>query len=185
RVSQAGAATQVGVLLLQGHRCRPAVLGAELADAFQPPRTYVGPSDVSRLARRHESGERLQRLLQRRGQVVDVDVVQVDTIGLQAAEAAVDRRREGLAARTLEPLPRDLPVGHAVAEDAVLIPDHAAALGGQEHVVSAPGASEPPSQQLLALSALAALSLPPAVAVSRVEEVSTGLDVPVEHLYGR
>src|SRR5690606_36597609 len=65
------------------------------------------------------------------------------------------------------------------------LPDHAAALGGQEHVVSAPGASEPPSQQLLALSALAAVSLPPAVAVSRVEEVSTGLDVPVEHLYGR
>src|SRR5665647_2057444 len=53
-VPQAGAALQVGVLLLQGHRSRPAVGQAEPADPLETPGPHVGPAQVADLALGHE-----------------------------------------------------------------------------------------------------------------------------------
>ena len=62
------------------------LLGGPLADA-----------DVERLALAHDVGERLHRLLERRLGVVAVRLVEVDVVGLEPLQRAVDRLHDVLA----------------------------------------------------------------------------------------
>src|SRR2546429_397557 len=56
--------------------------------------TQPGPTSLARcpraLARPHQLVERVERLLDRRGVVVVVELVQIDTVGLEASQAGID-----------------------------------------------------------------------------------------------
>jgi hypothetical protein len=74
-------------LQLAGQRVR-------LADLLRAP---LRDTDVVGLARVHDVGERLHRLLERRAHVVPVGLVEVDVVGLQPAQRAVDGLHDVLA----------------------------------------------------------------------------------------
>jgi hypothetical protein len=78
-------------------------LALELEGGGEPLRRVVGGAEVADRAGPHERVERAQRLLQRRLLVVEVRVVQVDAVGLQALERGVrltlDRLRAQIADR--------------------------------------------------------------------------------------
>ena len=78
----------------------PDLLGGPLADA-----------DVERLALPDDVGERLHRLLERRLGVVPVRLVQVDVVGLQPAQRAVDRLHDVLAGQARRRCGPSGPVG--------------------------------------------------------------------------
>jgi hypothetical protein len=126
--------------------------------------------------------QRLEGLLQRRGPVIDMHVVQVDVVGPQPAQAVVDRLAQRVAAGALEldRAPVDLPAAHLV-----LVVHPAAALGGQEHLVPMPAAVQPAAQQRLALPAGETGRGPPGVAVGGVEEVAAGVEISVQHPHRR
>jgi hypothetical protein len=105
-------------------------------------------------------------------------------VGPQAAQAVVDRPPQRSGAGALEPGGGDRPVRLTVgAPDAVLVPDHPAALGGEEDVVPPPAAGKPPAQQFLALTAQAVAPTPPHVAVRGVQKGAIGVQVPIEYLH--
>jgi hypothetical protein len=79
------------------------VLALELERGGEPRGRVVGRGDVAHGARPHERVEGPQRLLERRVLVIEVCVVEVDAVGLQALERrvrlALDRRRAQVADR--------------------------------------------------------------------------------------
>ena len=85
------------VLRLARHERDAAARAASAA----PARICVGGplrhADVEHLARPDDVGERLHRLLERRLVVVAVRLVEVDVVGLQPAQRAVDRLHDVLA----------------------------------------------------------------------------------------
>jgi hypothetical protein len=76
------------VVRLQDREVGEAVLALELECGGEPLRRVVGGADVADRARLDERVESAQRLLQRRLFVVEVRVVEVDAVGLQALERA-------------------------------------------------------------------------------------------------
>ena len=157
-----GSAAQVRVLLLQRDRRRPAVSRAQLPDPLQPPGAHVGPADVAGLAGGDDAGQRLQRLLQRRGPVVDVHVVQVDVVGAEPPQAVVDR-----VAQVSAPAPANGPPGERPSRRCRRRPTGRAGTtacrcpwwpGRPRRAVAA--VAQPPAQQLLALAAEAAAAAP-------------------------
>src|SRR4029079_12711191 len=54
-------------------------------------------ADVEGLARVYDIGERLHRLLQRRRDVVSMRLIEVDVIGVEPGQGAVDRLQDVLA----------------------------------------------------------------------------------------
>src|SRR5699024_5284932 len=76
---------------------------AEFARELVPLAQLLGgpfrDADVERLALPHDVGERLERLFERRLVVEAVSLVQVNVIGAEAAERAVDRFEDVLAAQ--------------------------------------------------------------------------------------
>ena len=71
--------------------------------ARQPVGQEVGHADVARAARPHDDVERFEGLVERRLAVVAVQLVEVDVVGLQARERAVDRIEQVLARGALVP----------------------------------------------------------------------------------
>ena len=72
------------------------------ADLLGPP---LRDADVERLAGVHDVGERLHRLLQRRLVVVAVRLVEVDVVGAEPAQRAVDRLQDVLAGQAVVVVP--------------------------------------------------------------------------------
>ena len=107
-----------------------------------------------------ELAERADGLLLRHRAVLHMGVVEVDAVGAQAFEAALDAARDRRGAQPF------------------VVP--AADLGGQEDVVAVAALAHPAPEQRLALAALALLD-PERVVVGGVEEAPAGVVVAVEH----
>ncbi len=90
---------------LQGDDRRPAVQGAPAEGRRHLPRGEVAHADVEDLARRDQCVERAQRVVDTSAVVEAVQVVEVDAIGAETGQAALDRRPEvgGDAPRRLIP----------------------------------------------------------------------------------
>ena len=74
---------------LQGRELRKPMRALEIERRSEPPRRVVGGADVADRARLHEGVEGAQRLLQRCLLIVEVRVVEVNAVGLQALERGV------------------------------------------------------------------------------------------------
>jgi hypothetical protein len=109
------------------------------------------------LAGAHDVVQRLHRLLDRRARVPPVDLVEVDVVGAQAAQAGVDLEHDGLAR---QPAPVG-PLAH-----------HAVHLGGQHHFFTPGEVVQRPPDDLLAGAV--------GVDVGGVEEVDARFDAALD-----
>ena len=80
---------------LQGDDRRPAVQGAAAEGRRHLPRGEVAHADVEDLARRDQCVECAQRVVDTSAVVEAVQVVEVDAIGAETGQAALDRQRGG------------------------------------------------------------------------------------------
>src|SRR5215204_5952776 len=99
---------------------------ADAACALDPPCGVVAAADLAHLAGRHELAEGFERLVERHRTMIDVRVVEVDMVGVQAAETAVDGDQDRSA--------REVFAGHAPG------------LAGHEQPVAVAAAAHPASQ---------------------------------------
>jgi hypothetical protein len=79
---------------------RPAVLTLQVQDLAELPRVHRRGAEVAGLAGLHDVVEGLERLLDRRRVVHAVDLVEVDVVGAEPAEAVVDLGEDRLARQT-------------------------------------------------------------------------------------
>ena len=85
-----------------------------------PGRRPVGHADVAGLAALHHRVQRLQRLVERGGRVVAVQLVEVDVVGLEALQRGVYGVQDVLAAHPL--VPGSAPgAAHALGGDDVVV----------------------------------------------------------------
>ena len=84
-------------MVLHRDEPRPAVLALEVQRLAELPRVHRRRADVTRLAGLHDVVQRLQRLLDRGGGVHAVDLVEVDVVGAEPAQAVVDLGEDRLA----------------------------------------------------------------------------------------
>ncbi len=61
------------------------------------PGVHAGCAEITDLAHSHEIVEGLERLFDRRGGIISVNLVEVHVIGVEAAEGIVDGLQDGLA----------------------------------------------------------------------------------------
>ena len=79
------------VVVLHRRRSASAVPIGEIASTLRElPRVHGRRADVARLARAHDVVERLERLLDRRLRVEAMDLVEVDVVDAEPAQAVVD-----------------------------------------------------------------------------------------------
>jgi len=133
----------------------------------QQPRRVVARPDVAHLAGSHQVIQRAQRFVEWRVPVRGMRLVEIDVVGIQAAQAVLDGAHDVLAAEALAVRP----VPHARAH-----------LGRDHDLVARPGA-QPPADDALG-DAAGIAGCPPAVDVRRVDEVDAGLPGAVEHTEG-
>ena len=147
------------VIRLVGDVARQAVLLRDGQRLHQVPAREIRAADVADLAGAHQVVERAQGLLDRRHRVEGVELVEVDVIGPQAAEALLDRVDQ------VEPRGADVVGARADAEGP---------LGGDEHPVAA------------ALDRLAEdlLGQPARIDVGRVEHRQPGVEADVHQPRG-
>ena len=143
------------VLRLERDEARPAVPIGQSQRLHQAIRAEVRRADVEHLAGADELIERVQRLLERRRQVLAVDLVEVDVVGAQATETRVARLADVLPRRAARVRSR---------------PDRHGALGGQHDLRT-------PAAQRLAADLLRDRA---GVRVGGVEEVAAGLEVAID-----
>jgi hypothetical protein len=125
----------------------------------QPVRRVVRAADVVHLASAHEVIEGAEGLLFGHRDVLHVDLIEVDAIGLQPAQ--------GVLAALHDPVPRRAalvrPVTHREAE-----------LGGEDHLVTRLALLEPVAEHALGQAVLT-------VDVGGVDEVDTSVESPIDH----
>ena len=95
-----GPASQQAVLVLHAHETREPAVGADARGLVDLLGREVAAADLEHLARAHQLVERAERLLERRRRVGKVQLVQVDAVGAEAAQAVFDRARDVRRART-------------------------------------------------------------------------------------
>ena len=117
----------------------------------------VARADLAHLARAHQLVERAERLVDRHGAVGHVQLVEVDAIGAEPAEAVFDGAPDVRRARTL-----------------VVLVDLRAELRRDDRFVPTAGESAP--EVLLAAR--------PAVHVGGVKQVDTGIECSPHHGFG-
>ncbi len=83
-------------MVLHGAEPGPSIQVREVERLGELPGVHRGRADVPDLAGLHGIMERLQRLLNWRAVVPPVDLVQVDVVGLQSAQARVQLREDRL-----------------------------------------------------------------------------------------
>ena len=169
---QAGLPAQVGVLLLERERLRPAVLLGQRTDLGQSPRGDVRPAVRPDAAVRDERRERAHGVDQRGRPVVDVVVVEVHAVGAQPLERAGQARAQHVGRGADELGPGDLPRGRARGvggPHAVEVGERGRGLGREEDGVACAGLGEPLPQEALAVPTHVAARLPPRVAVGGVD----------------
>ncbi len=159
---------EVAEVLLQRDILGPAVLPAELASPLDSPHAGVGAADGSHLAGFYQRIERRQCLLQRRGAIIDMSIVEINVVGSEPAQRVLDGGHDGFAP---EPLDIFQPRTDAVGQG-----PH---LGGNHQVVSPAAILKPAAEQFLAYPGAAVLG-PEGIVVGRVDEVAAGIDIAVE-----
>ncbi|MCP2253655.1 hypothetical protein LY13_002409 [Prauserella aidingensis] len=142
---------------LHGFRPGPAVPVGDRVGPADRPRRHVGQADVPDLARADEVVERAQRLLDGRVRIPGVHPQDVDVVGAEPPEAALERRDEVLAVR-----PGGVGIAGITAE-----PE----LGGDHEPVAS---GDHLAEQALAL----------AVRRRRVDDVAPGVGVGVDDAAG-
>ena len=133
-------------VVLRADEARPTVRGRHRLGCVDLLAREVGVADLAHLAGAHERVERRERLVDRYGGIGHVLLVQVDVVGAQTAQAAVDGLAHPARARS---------------RVQGIVVDRRRELGGHHHLVAA--AAECPAEQLLGARA--------AVDVGGVEEV--------------
>ena len=84
-------------MVLHRDEARPAVAVGQVQRLAELPGVHRRGADVARLAGLHHVVQRLQRLLDRRVVVPAMDLVEIDVVGAQPAQAGVDLGHDGLA----------------------------------------------------------------------------------------
>ncbi len=143
------------VLRLERHESAPPVPVGERQRLHQPVRPEVRRPDVKHLPGAHEVVERAKGLLERRPEVLGVDLVQIDVVGTEAAEARVARLADVLARRA--------PVVRARA--------------GRHRALRREHDRRPPAGHRLAADLLGDRA---AVRVRRVDEVAAGVEEAID-----
>src|ERR1700674_3260813 len=145
------------VVVLHGDEAGPTMPVGEIERLGELPGVHARGAEVAGLACPHHVMERFQRLLDRRRGVPAMDLVEVDVVGAEAAQRAVDGvedvfARQPAVIRTLAHRKEDL--------------------GGDDHLVALGEVAERPPQHLLAGAAR--------VHVGGVEEVHAHLERPAD-----
>ncbi len=139
-------------MILHGHELGPTVPLGRVLHLGELPGVHRTRPDVAHLARLHQVVQGLHGLLDRGVRVVAVDLVEVDVVGAEAAEAVVDLGHDRLAGQAVRVGSRPHPPVHL----------------GREHDLVTPGeVGERPADDLLAGAV--------GVDVGGVEEVDPGL----------
>ena len=141
-------------MVLHADELRPAVRFGEVERLAELPRPHRRRAEVPHLARLHDVVQRLEHLLHRRAPVEPVDLVQVDEVGAQPAQAVVDLGQDRLAGQPDAVRPLAHRTVHLRRDDD-LVAVHAEIL-------------QRPAEELLAG--------PPGVDVGGVEEVDAGVE---------
>ena len=97
QVFDLGHAVHRVVVRLARYRPVDALLVAESADRGDPPGAIVGEAEIANLALSHEVAERAQGFGERRLMILAVEVVDVDVVGAEPAQAVVDGLHHALA----------------------------------------------------------------------------------------
>jgi len=147
---------------LQGLVARQLQPCADVERLLQPRRAVVAGTDGAHLAFADQLGVGRKCLLQRRGRVVVVRLVQVDVVGLQPAQRVLHRLPN------VGPRQADPAVAHVLAD-----------LGGQHDALALAAAPQPLADHRFALAAHVA-GHPARVDVGRVHQVEAGVDECVE-----
>ena len=88
------------VVVLHGHEAGPSVLIREEQCLGELPRVHRRRADVAGLAGLHDVVQRFERLLDRRLRIPAMDLVEVDVVGAEPAQAVVDLAQDRLARQT-------------------------------------------------------------------------------------
>src|SRR5665647_419826 len=149
------------VVGLHADEAGPAVAIADAQRLLDLPGGEIGDSDVEDLAHAHEIAERLERLLDGRARVDAMDLVEVDVVGAEAAQAGIDGLHD-----VLTPEPHVVDVAGAGRGR---VAHRAAELGGDHDGLAGDACGlERPPQDLLGLATR--------VHVGGVEEVDAGVE---------
>src|SRR5207244_3273091 len=119
-------------LVLHTATPRPPVIGADRGRFLDHLDGEIAAADLPHLARGHELVERIERLVERRGLVREMQLVEIDAVGPEPPERVVTRARD---------------VGGARPALAFVV-DRSAELGGDERSIAATG--QRPAEELLA-----------------------------------
>ena len=140
-------------MVLHRHEAGPAVRPLQRERLHELPGPHRRGADVARFASLYDVVQRLERLLDRRARVPAVDLIEVDVVGAEPAEARVDLCHDRLARQPGAVRPRPHPSVH---------------LGGEHNLLARDEVPERPADDLLAR--------PARVDVRGIEEVDPGVE---------